>query len=267
MAKTVREPEKGTFTPVEVSRNHKLSWQQKIFMGDILYYHNKGTHGGCHCSDGYFARKHEINRANVNRAIKEMVKKKVIKIRMETLPNKTQKRWLIPLEGAIKSTARGRYQNDSGGCYQYDDEDAIKMTAHKEYRKNTSKNNANACGDSNKLFSASFSGFWERYPKKVGRKETLAAWQKLKPADALVARIMAALETQIKWREQKKAAGEFAPAWKDPVRWLKKEAWADELDPVEADNTIDHWQPPSLEQVEQIKKQCDQQYAGESHGH
>jgi len=61
--------------------------------------------------------------------------------------------------------------------------------------------------------------------------------------------------------------GEFAPAWKDPVRWLKKEAWADEVDPVEADNTIDHWQPPSLEQVEQIKKQCDQQYAGESHGH
>jgi hypothetical protein len=33
------------------------------------------------------------------------------------------------------------------------------------------------------------------------------------------------------------------------------------------DNTVDHWQPPTLEQVEQIKKQCAEQYAGESHGH
>jgi len=33
------------------------------------------------------------------------------------------------------------------------------------------------------------------------------------------------------------------------------------------DITIDTWQPPTLEQVEQIKNQCSEQYAGELHGY
>ena len=90
---------------------------------------------------------------------------------------------------------------------------------------------------SNKLLAASFDSFWERYPKKRGRKEALAEWKKLKPDEALVDVVLVAIEKQKLWREQGEARGEFRPEWKDPCRWLKNESWTDEVE-------VDEWNPP-----------------------
>ena len=71
-----------------------------------------------------------------------------------------------------------------------------------------------------------FSEFWEKYPKKVGKKAALKAWKNAKDKPPLDA-IIAALERQRaspQWQEQ---GGRFIP---NPATWLNQGRWEDESD-------------------------------------
>lgn len=74
-----------------------------------------------------------------------------------------------------------------------------------------------------------FEKFWTSYPKKVGKKECIEKWKALNPSEELLQKILSAIEKQKEWRA-KAASGDFRPEWKDPIRWLKKESWEDEID-------------------------------------
>jgi hypothetical protein len=71
---------------------------------------------------------------------------------------------------------------------------------------------------------AAFHAFWAAYPRKVGRKAALKAWQKAKdrPPIAAVLDAIAWQRTTEQWR---KDGGQYIPM---PATWLNQGRWADE---------------------------------------
>lgn len=71
-----------------------------------------------------------------------------------------------------------------------------------------------------------FQQFWTAYPKarQIGKGKAEAAWRKVRPSQALVADILAALERQkagVRWRED---GGRYVPL---PATWLNQRRWED----------------------------------------
>ena len=89
--------------------------------------------------------------------------------------------------------------------------------------------NENANAPKGKPVLDDFNKFWELYPKKVGKKDALKAWQKLKPDEALTKTIVDGVK---KWQELKQWAedgGRFIP---HPATFLNGERWNDECEPA-----------------------------------
>ena len=74
-----------------------------------------------------------------------------------------------------------------------------------------------------------FDTFWKEYPRKVGKKQTLDAWLRLKPSPELYAEIMEALSNQIRYRKICDEHNLWYPDFPHPVRWIKHERWEDEV--------------------------------------
>lgn len=85
-----------------------------------------------------------------------------------------------------------------------------------------------------KVHIAFFNAFWELYPKKTTKKETKEYCTKMQLDGDLDRRILTALERQIKAKAAIRQRGQFTPEFPDPIRWLKKERWEDEI--TEASN-------------------------------
>jgi hypothetical protein len=69
-----------------------------------------------------------------------------------------------------------------------------------------------------------FDLFWDRYPRRVAKGEARRAWRHIKPDAALVQRILAAIDLQMRCKQ-----------WRDgyipnPATWLRGERWDDEPD-------------------------------------
>lgn len=73
---------------------------------------------------------------------------------------------------------------------------------------------------------ADFAKFWDAYPRRVGKDPAWKVWQRMKPTEALVATIMAALERQKRSTAWLKDGGEFIP---HPKTWLFQQRWTDEV--------------------------------------
>ena len=85
-------------------------------------------------------------------------------------------------------------------------------------------------GTSGSTLEESFNPFWDSYPIKAGKGAALRAWKRLKPNGDLQTKILAAIEAQTRWREER--AGDpslFTPEWKHPTTWLKAMAWDDQV--------------------------------------
>ena len=68
-----------------------------------------------------------------------------------------------------------------------------------------------------------FESFWLAYPKKIGKKSALQAWQKAKDKPPLVD-VLQAIDTQQKSEQWMKDNGQFIP---HPSTWLNQGRWAD----------------------------------------
>lgn len=88
--------------------------------------------------------------------------------------------------------------------------------------------------ENNTLAIASFSIFWNNYPKKVSKEAALKAWKKINPTEDLIAKINAALDRQrAKWDNPK-----FIP---HASTWLNGKRWEDETittSPAEAKQIV-----------------------------
>lgn len=69
-----------------------------------------------------------------------------------------------------------------------------------------------------------FTRFWAIYPRKVGKKEALKAYTKLKPSRTLIEKMILAISVQSQSRQWQRK--EFIP---HPATWLNGERWNDDL--------------------------------------
>lgn len=77
-----------------------------------------------------------------------------------------------------------------------------------------------ACVDSD------FSTFWEKYPKKTGKKAALQAWNNAKDRPA-IDKILASLEQQRTSPQWQREEGRFIP---HPQKWISQGQWDDEAE-------------------------------------
>lgn len=75
----------------------------------------------------------------------------------------------------------------------------------------------------------SFDRLWESYPNGSGKHGAIVAWEKLRPDDALINQIQAALKWQRESASWLKNGGEFVPMFS---KYLNERRWEDKLKPT-----------------------------------
>ncbi|MBA7690629.1 hypothetical protein ES703_99160 [subsurface metagenome] len=95
-----------------------------------------------------------------------------------------------------------------------------------------SPENPGNSGKSGKVESK-FDLFWSAYPKKMGKGAARRAFEKIKPSDDLLQKILSAVEQQSKSEQWLKEDGRYVP---NPATWLNQERWDDEPKPKMKDN-------------------------------
>ena len=74
-----------------------------------------------------------------------------------------------------------------------------------------------------------FDLFWSAYPKKVGKKDAVKAWNKINPDKSLVKAIIEGVERWKGTEQWNKDGGQFIPY---PATFLRQERWNDEVQPI-----------------------------------
>ena len=72
----------------------------------------------------------------------------------------------------------------------------------------------------------SFDLFWSKYPNRVAKQDAFKAWNKIKPDDDLLKRIMEGLDRWIGSDEWHREDGRFIP---HPATWLNGKRWEDDV--------------------------------------
>ena len=80
-----------------------------------------------------------------------------------------------------------------------------------------------------------FDLFWSSYPKKRNKGDALKAWRDLKPAEALMRKIVAAIDAAMDGVEWQRKGGRFIPY---PASWLRARGWEDERSPQAAEHGL-----------------------------
>ncbi len=87
---------------------------------------------------------------------------------------------------------------------------------------------------------ALFQDFWQAYPKKVARVAAVKAWGSIRPTEALLQTILAALE----WQREEWDDLKYAP---HPSTYLNQQRWTDEptggkVEKPNQTKAFEHWQ-------------------------
>jgi len=80
-----------------------------------------------------------------------------------------------------------------------------------------------------------FEKFWKAYPRKVNRVGARKAFDKIKPDEALLERMVAAIGKQIESEQWTKDGGQYIP---HPATWLNGHRWEDELAPAKSKKVL-----------------------------
>jgi len=86
---------------------------------------------------------------------------------------------------------------------------------------------ATECRATTSVQDSRFDRFWAAYPRKISKGHARKAWDKIKPDEQLLARMLAAIgraKTSAQWR---KDDGQYIP---HPATWLNGERWEDDHD-------------------------------------
>ena len=85
-------------------------------------------------------------------------------------------------------------------------------------------------------FSELFEIFWSDYPKKTAKQSALKAFEKIKPDEELLNKMLSSLEQQKKSVQWTKDNGRYIPY---PANWLNGRRWEDELTEVKPTSKFD----------------------------
>ena len=95
--------------------------------------------------------------------------------------------------------------------------DSCDSLVFKHYIKNTNQDEIDAM----------FERLWQAYPKKVGKRYARECFKRLKPTEALLDKMLLAIEKQRKSEAWKRDKGQYIP---NPSTWLNQGRWEDELE-------------------------------------
>jgi len=84
--------------------------------------------------------------------------------------------------------------------------------------------------------SERFTRFWNSYPRKIGKGSAERLFNRIKPDEALLNRMIQAIEAWQRSDDWTRESGRFVP---HPTTWLNRRGWEDELPPkqVQADES------------------------------
>lgn len=75
-------------------------------------------------------------------------------------------------------------------------------------------------------FPPGFDRFWAAYPRKIAKTQAAKAFARLRPDEALLARLLQALATHCRSEQWQRDGGQFVP---HPATWLNQRRWEDEV--------------------------------------
>lgn len=81
---------------------------------------------------------------------------------------------------------------------------------------------------------AAFHSFWEKYPRKIGKKAAWKAWGKVEWTQELQERIIKALDVAISSEQWSKDSGRYIP---HAATWVNGERWEDDITPAKKKST------------------------------
>lgn len=81
---------------------------------------------------------------------------------------------------------------------------------------------------------ASFSDFWNEYPRKEGKGAAAKEWKKINPSNELFSSMLAVIEIAKHSEQWKRENGRYIPA---PAKWLNQKRWLDELPEIQKSST------------------------------
>ena len=108
--------------------------------------------------------------------------------------------------------------NEISNCHQLGPSETEAYTKEREtYKAETETNTAG-------VVISEFETFWTHYPKKIGKKEALKAWEKAKdkPLIGAILLILVMAKASDQWTKDN---GQFIP---NPATWINQGRWADE---------------------------------------
>lgn len=135
--------------------------------------------------------------------------------------NKNHEEWLplVSVMTLVSVREWNSINSDTRGSINDDTKSSINSDTHKRKKERLKKY-------TKETTSVSFDSFWNIFPKKVGKKMALKAWNKINPDDKLWTLIQTAIETQKKMEQWTKDKGRFIP---HASTWLNQERWEDEV--------------------------------------
>ena len=84
--------------------------------------------------------------------------------------------------------------------------------------------------DKNYIYLLSqFEKFWSLYPEKKSKNSAWLVFQQFNFDNALINKLMQALQAQIQHHNAQQAHGKWVPPWKYPSNWLAQRCWEDEI--------------------------------------
>lgn len=115
-------------------------------------------------------------------------------------------------------------------------------TQHNTIQHNTSVRKIPGISGSNGELEKRFTQFWKEYPKKVGKGAARKSFERIKPSEQLIERMLSTIGQQKKTEQWQNESGKYIP---HPATWLNGERWTDE---VEHKETI-------VEKAERMRKE------------
>lgn len=183
--------------------------------------------------------------AEIERALTELIEEDVLQLDGDRLSQKRMVKDALLSEkrasagkkgGSISQSKKGNFADDFAKAkIQANSEIEIEnvnviendIKDKKDNIKNsgiTGQGQCDAKAEKQKRQAEQFEKFWERYPRKVAKKNAEKAWNKIKLTDELFESIMQALDRQRRSDQWTKDNGQFIP---HPATWLNQERWND----------------------------------------
>lgn len=136
---------------------------------------------------------------------------------------------------------KSKFPDPSSECVA--DAQQVQTNAHLDVSVSVSVSDVSASADL-------FARFWEKYPKKKAKDDARKAFDKRKPDEALLGRMLAALAVQCASSDWLEADGKFIP---HPATWLNDGRWQDEE--TELPQVV-RGPDPELERIKRESKQA-----------